>query len=578
MKAIEFLLSVPLSPRPGLHIHYSKEKPLAQPMAGVAMLQADQSVPVIPLGDHGYIIGVVFSRRTGRKLINLPCDAPLAAGAVAISIWLTHECWGGYVAIFVCPFTNSIRIFVDPSGLCPVYRCETSTHILVATHIALMSDPGNAAISPSYSDIRSYLTRTELRQRQTCLAGVTELSPGELASITGSMHPGQQIWRPENFMPCSTTVTFEEAAEQLAFIAAAVCGSWCTLFGKVTVAASGGVDSSLICAALAIRDRPFSCATVATSDPSGDERRFVRMLADRLKVEAIETVYDTGAIDPLRSISAGLPRPSKKAFMAALEAALFAAAAESSADIVLDGNGGDNLFCFLHSSAPVVDRLRHEGPGRGALATFRDMCSVTGCDIRAMGGAAVRRFFRQVNEPSWPPDYRLLKVDDNIPDSFDALTPWLELPKKVADGKRDHLALIMRSQLHIHGLAADGLPRFSPLASQPLVEHCLKLPTWLWCKGGKNRAVARAAFASHLPREIVERTSKAGPDSFIHHYFNTHKKLLHELLIDGLLARHNLIDREAVNSEFSAPMIGEEMLLRLLDLCEAECWSQSWQG
>ena len=84
MKAIEFLLSVPLSPRPGLHIHYSKEKPLAQPMAGVAMLQADQSVPVIPLGDHGYIIGVVFSRRTGRKLINLPCDAPLAAGAVAI--------------------------------------------------------------------------------------------------------------------------------------------------------------------------------------------------------------------------------------------------------------------------------------------------------------------------------------------------------------------------------------------------------------------------------------------------------------------------------------------------------------
>lgn len=521
MKAIEFLFSVPLSPQPGLHIHYSSEKPLAKPVAGVAMLQADQTVPVISLGDHGYIVGVVFSRHTNAQLTYLPSDAPVTAGALAMSNWLAHTCWGGYVAIFVCPFTNSISIFVDPSGLCPVYRCETSTHILVATHIALMAHPGNAAIGPSYSDIRSYLTRTELRQRLTCLAGVTELSPGELASMTGSMHLGQQIWRPENFMPSSKTVTFEEAAEQLAFIAAAVCSSWGTLFGKVTVAASGGVDSSLICAALATKQRPFSCATVATSDPSGDESRFVRLLADHLKVETIEAVYDIGSIDPLQSISAGLPRPSKKAFMAALEAALFSAADQSGAKAVLDGNGGDNLFCFLHSSAPVTDRLRHEGPGRGALATFRDMCLVTGCDIRTMGSATIKRLFRRAADPTWLPDHRLLSRHDDTAETLDALSPWLKYTPEIADGKRDHLALIMRSQLHIHGLAADGLPRFSPLASQPLVEHCLKVPTWLWCKGGKNRAVARAAFASHLPREIVERTSKAGPDSFIHHYFNT---------------------------------------------------------
>jgi asparagine synthase (glutamine-hydrolysing) len=578
MKAIEFLLSIPLSPRPGSKIHYRSGEPLVQPAPDIAMIQSDLPVPFMPIGDYGFVIGVVFSRQTNAQLTHLPHEVPLAGGILAISSWLMRECWGGYVAIFVCPLTNAVSIFVDPSGLCPVYCTETSTHILIATHIALLADPGNAVICPSYAALHSYLVRSELRQRQSCLNGVTELRPGEVVTVTASEQRSELIWRPENFMPSSKTVTFEEAAEELARVAGAVCKSWGELFGKVTVAASGGVDSSLICAALATRNLSFSCATVATLDPSGDERRFVRMLAGRLNVEIVDAVYDLRSIDPLRSISEGLPRPSKKAFMAALEAALFAAAAEVGTDIVFDGNSGDNLFCFLHSSVPVIDRIRQEGVGRGTFDTFHDMCLVTGCDIRSMARATIRRLFRQSSNLAWLPDHRLLSRRDDSPNDYDPLTPWLDSAIKIADGKKDHLALIMRSQLHVHGLAADGLPRFSPLASQPLVEYCLGVPTWLWCAGGKNRAVARAAFANRLPREIVERTSKAGPDSFIHSYFKTHAKLLRELLMDGLLAHHEVIDREAVNYAFKAPAGDGENMLRLLDLCEAECWSQSWSS
>ncbi|AKM08758.1 hypothetical protein AB433_00020 [Croceicoccus naphthovorans] len=60
--------------------------------------------------------------------------------------------------------------------------------------------------------------------------------------------------------------------------------------------------------------------------------------------------------------------------------------------------------------------------------------------------------------------------------------------------------------------------------SQPLLEFCLGVPTWTWVTGGQNRALARAAFADLLPRSVLDRTSKAGPDSFIRSAFDRHPR------------------------------------------------------
>src|SRR5690606_29821877 len=112
-------------------------------------------------------------------------------------------------------------------------------------------------------------------------------------------------------------------------------------------------------------------------------------------------------------------------------------------------------------------------------------------------------------------------------------------------------SVIKRSQNYVNGLAAGGLPRFSPLLSQPLVEFCLGVPTWVWCAGGINRAPARTAFAADLPRAILERVSKAGPDSFVRSIFDRHRRTYRDLLLEGLLARHGLIEREAVEAAFN---------------------------
>lgn len=477
------------------------------------------------------------------------------------------------------PSSGEVLVLPDPSGLLPVYCYETATHVLLASHPALLQEAGAGQMCVSWPELHSFLIRPELRQRSTCLERVNELTPGALVTMGRTGMAAASLWQPRRFMPGERTISLGEAAEELRALAMLVLGAWANLLGPVAVAASGGVDSSLICAALAKSGIAFSCITLATTDPSGDERSFAKLLADHLGVRSLSAFLDPGMVDPLRPASASLARPSRRPFLTALDASLLEAARSLGANAVFDGNGGDNLFCFLHSAAPVVDRLRSEGPGRASLSTFIDMCRVTGCDIPAMVNAVLRRLVRMEPSSLWTADTRLLAGAPDEIGGPEPLTPWLDTEVGRHGGKRDHLALIMRAQNHLHGLGAAGLPRFSPLMSQPLLEFCLTVPSWIWCEGGINRAPARAAFARDLPSEIAMRTSKSGPDSFIRHSFEGNRSTIRDLLLGGLLADHGLLDLAATGQALGVDAFaGGSIIYRLLDLAEAEVWARSWQG
>src|SRR3546814_14784414 len=71
----------------------------------------------------------------------------------------------------------------------------------------------------------------------------------------------------------------------------------------------------------------------------------------------------------------------------------------------------------------------------------------------------------------------------------------------------------MRIQNHVEGYDRGVLPPVIPaLLAQPIVETCLRIPTWDWCRGGINRAIAREAFSTALPARVIARRSKSGPE------------------------------------------------------------------
>jgi asparagine synthase (glutamine-hydrolysing) len=194
-----------------------------------------------------------------------------------------------------------------------------------------------------------------------------------------------------------------------------------------------------------------------------------------------------------------------------------------------------------------------------------------------MAGGVWRGTRRRGRREYWMPDLRLLTGDASSGAIPDPLLPWLGADVGTQHGKRDHIDLLMRAQNRIHNLGGTTVPRFSPLLSQPMVELCLSMPTWLWCRGGINRALARSAFADLLPLAVRRRISKAGPDSFIRSLFAANRETIRDLLLGGLLADQSLLDRDAVALALETDVLSADAIAyRLLDLVEAETWARSW--
>jgi asparagine synthase (glutamine-hydrolysing) len=87
------------------------------------------------------------------------------------------------------------------------------------------------------------------------------------------------------------------------------------------------------------------------------------------------------------------------------------------------------------------------------------------------------------------------------------------------------------------------LERILPLISQPLVELCLRIPTYHLIHGGSDRALARRAFEADLPRQIVRRYAKGRADQNIRNILDANLPFVREILLDGILVRRGLLDR-----------------------------------
>lgn len=573
MNKARFILALPLADAGGSSAELAACATRKAVLDGGVRIWIGDNSPIHFLDARAAIIGKVFSKDACRPASRFFLDERRPPEAAFSHLIASH--WGAYVAICYDVSRGCWAVMPDPSGLLPVYRWQTPAHVLLTSDPALFDLPRLGRPKPDYSRIAAFLARPELRQRHTGLEGIVELRPGAMHLPVLREQPEVVLWHPRTFMPGGEPVAFEQAAEALRECLVGVIDAWAREHTNPVVAVSGGVDSSLICAALSLKNHNFGCVTIATADPSGDERVYARELAAHFDSVLAERVYDPALFNPFASASVGQPRPNRRLFTTAIDESLIDGAGSLDAQVILDGNGGDNLFCFLHSAAPVVDRLRSGAGWRATFGTLIDMCQVTGCDIPTMMRASIRRALRR-SGAEWPVDSSLLCQRRSEFDVCEPLTPWLTEGAEIHSGKRDHLALIMKAQNHIHGIGV-GPPRLSPLASQPLVELCLAVPTWQWPKGGINRALARQALAENLPPSILARTSKAGPDSFVRRIFDHHRGSLRELLLDGLLSRNDVLDRDAVERAFIVDTSSSgSTVYRLLDLVEAENWVRSW--
>lgn len=489
---------------------------------------------------------------------------------------LVEDHWGDYVAIGPTPGDRSRFAMRAPFGDLPCYWRDYPDHVVLASSIRLLMDFGEPRTAIDWQAIGHFLAATDLRMGRTCLRDIQELSGGQMMRVSRDGIRIEPCWSPWEWTTKARRFTSREAAADALRAAVDTCVRACLSPGMPSVLLlSGGLDSSIVAAALARGASPVACLTMVVDDLQGDEREHARAVATHLGLPLSELTRNPRDVDLTRPLTAHLPRPTGAQFRQATFAAADALAHDLGAAQVLDGGGGDNMFCSLQSAAPVVDAILGAGTGTAPFATAASIARMANVSAVSVLRHAVARIISRRVAYRWPIDRTLL--DAAVLEGFSPNHPWLVPPQGTPPGKAAHVALLLAANAVVESPDAERHPLIrSPLVSQPIAEAALRIPSWMWFEEGRNRAPIRRAYAKDLPSTIIGRRSKGTPTGFLAALVEQDAASLRPFLLDGLLAANAVIDRAAVEAALRPGPARDLGFARLLQIADAEAWARSW--
>jgi len=176
---------------------------------------------------------------------------------------------------------------------------------------------------------------------------------------------------------------------------------------------------------------------------------------------------------------------------------------------------------------------------------------------------------------AWRRNHAFMSNDAIAMADRSATGPWLQPPDGTLPGKAAHIAWILGILPFLEDWHPNKIERIAPLMSQPVVELCLRIPSWFWCEGGRNRATARRAFSDDLPAAVLARRTKSTPGSFVIEILETNKAKIRDMLLGGLLAEAGMLDIDAVAACLQRDVMPPLTVWRILALVDVEAWLRS---
>ena len=532
------------------------------------------SCACIAVGEAGCILGTLFERHGPAETLSTLRPEQAAAIVASEGHSLLGSHWGGYLAAIASE--KSATVLRDPSADFPCYFAEAGGFLIFASDAELLVKSGVIGVSIDAEEIGRQLFRAFVPEPTTALRGISELLAGFALRVSSRAAHQQQCWDPWNHVEWRDE-DGDSAAERLRRTIQHSVHSIASPHRRVLLSVSGGLDSSIVASCLAGAGIDAVCVTMFTDDPAGDERTFARALCAKVGLELVEREYRVEDVDLDEPIAPNLPRPKDRLQALAFERVHHAVAREVGADAFVTGKGGDHVFGYSQSAAPIADRYLAEGLSRGAFASLIDVCRQTGCSIwdafrHAWGLAHSNRSYRVRPNPLFlHPDF----VAALGPKDWHH--PWLDAPSHALPGKAAHVATILRVQPNLEPSLGTSYPVLNPLVSQPVVEACLKIPSWQWREGGRDRALVRRAFADVLPPMVLNRRVKGTPGRFAAQLLDQFRSSIRDRLLGGRLAASGIVDAGALDLILAGERpVPDLERVRILELVNVEAWIAYW--
>jgi asparagine synthase (glutamine-hydrolysing) len=410
-----------------------------------------------------------------------------------------------------------------------------------------------------------------MKTGRTGLTGINELLPGCSLRVVGPEKTTRLEWSPWRFVAADKRCgDSREAAAAIRAAVAMVVRAWANVDESILLELSGGIDSSIVGVCLRETRATVVCLSVVTPTPGADERRYARLVAEKLGVElnADTLRFEDALFDFAPPSHPAMPRIGPLQY--AIDEVIGAAGERHGVASYFSGSGGDTMFCYLASAAHAADAFRERGWTAG-MAAIRDVAELHQCTLWKAGRLTLRKLLRAPKSP-YKADWSLLGQPANSDVGADH--PWFVAPKSALPGDHERICDLASNQVFID-LVPRGSRRWArmPLLSQPVMEACLAAPCWMWISGGRNRAVARDAFADLLPLDVLSRRSKGTFMSYLGAVYQKNKEQMRDFLLTGHLQAHGLLDADAVQSRIESRLPPrDESFTRIFELCMTENW------
>jgi len=528
-------------------------------------------------GGHAVVVGRAHDR-AGLGAARLPAS-PGASPEARLAERFLRDRWGSYVAVLEPREGRGRWLLRDPTGGLEAIVWRRGALTVVGSGL----DGAPRALGPAlhlrWDRVAAQLLAPALFAGELAFDGARALEPGALVELGVEADEPRAIWRPDAMVPLEAAEARAMGAalpEILDGCLAAMTGGHEALVAEI----SGGFDSAAVASGLlsiGAASRVVQWINYRGDRPEGDERAYARAVAAGL---GVDLTFVAKAVSPLTEadlfeLCEGLRAPVN-ALDVARDRDMAARLCASRASGLVSGQGGDAVFFQMPSALVLADLVAQEGrrrvfsralletarwTRRGAWSVAAEALGIGGRSRRAAGGMAFL-------------DPRLRAAAGRH------ASPWVDAARALPPAKRLQISALANCRIYRgasrRGAAAELI---YPLLSQPMVETCLAMPSYVLVEGGRDRALARAAFGGRIPQLVLDRRSKGDLSSFYARTVAASLDMLRPFLLEGVLCEAGLLDRAALEGLLTP----EQLIWRagagpILIAAMVEAWLRRWQG
>lgn len=520
-------------------------------------------------------IGSLFERNRPQRVNQL--DPKAAKKIMHDPTWLGRNYWGMYAGIMYDHSNNIIKLVRDPIGLQSLFYSDLGSAIIFSSQLSVLYDALEKKPSLNDEYLVNYVTGYNDVPRYTAFSGIQSVLPGECVTL-------EQRWPKPTLFYDPTSIRSRyiyraaEYEEELQDTISFCIKAWMQDSPGASLLFNEVLDSSSLLIMLKKSVPDTKIITINCSD----QKKTIHELA--AAVGSPFYSLDKENYPPLSSdiIRSRHSAPSLYELQQGLSAQCAQIASEQGTPTIMSGHGGSQLFLASPPESVLSDAFLE-----GAFGNLSDYIQ----EIQTVHKTSSLSLFKTATQgilnyligrssqptksapsllitPAWRSYFSPRKQKLFLADRL----------KKRHPAKAEHIRRLY--QASVNGERDQFIPGVTvihPLLSQPIVELAFQCPAYQTFEKGYDRFFLRKSASNMQNHQLLWQQEKNTKTSAFERALIKQNTRMRELLHDGILAQHNIIDQQNIDEQITNIKTGKSTLdPAIIRALATELWLNQW--